>query len=492
MGRLTRATDSISGAIDFFYDNLDRLVLELSPQGAVAYEYDAIGRRITMTVAGQAPVMYQYDAASRLTQVAQGSLSIGIGYDAAGRRTTLTYPNGTSTSYTYDNASRLLTITHNGPAGVIESLTYTYDAAGNRTSLTRANGAASVLPASVTSATYDAANQQTAFAGTTHTFDANGNLTNDGTNTYTWDARNRLIGISGGATANFVYDPLGRRESKTIGGTTTQFVYDGNDIAQEIQGGTVAAAYLRSLNIDEPFIRQTGVAHEYYHADALGSSLVLSNAAGGSVTTYAYEPFGKTTVAGTNANTLQFTGRENDGTGLYYYRARYYSPLLPRFTNEDSLDLSEIILLAQGDQTEVPDPEFIALLRSTVLANPLLGNRYSYALSNPVNFSDPTGEIIPQLIGCTLGAGISVGVDVFSGRKINLLDASLGCALGAFGGFGYGKAFKFGLHDPHHYFPLFGRNLSHFQVNWWQKGVSGSGNAFRIPIPPSIYKIFKP
>lgn len=28
VGRLTRATDSVPGAIDFFYDNLDRLILE--------------------------------------------------------------------------------------------------------------------------------------------------------------------------------------------------------------------------------------------------------------------------------------------------------------------------------------------------------------------------------------------------------------------------------------------------------------------------------
>jgi hypothetical protein len=31
-----------------------------------------------------------------------------------------------------------------------------------------------------------------------------------------------------------------------------------------------------------------------------------------------------------NANSYQFTGRENDGTSLYYYRARYYSPTAQR------------------------------------------------------------------------------------------------------------------------------------------------------------------
>lgn len=280
---------------------------------------------------GQQPVTYGYDLASRLTQVAQGSLIVGLGYDNANRRTSLTYPNGTSTSYVYDVASRLTNINHTGPSGIIEALTYVYDPAGNRTSLTRTNAAASLLPAAVASATYDAANEQTAFAGATLTYDANGNLTNDGTNTYVWDARNRLVSISGGNLATFHYDALGRRTNKTIGSIASQFLYDGNDIAAEIGGSAVGTSYLRSLNIDEPFVRQAGTGTEFYHTDALGSSLVLSNAQGASGTTYTYEPFGKTTTTGSSPNPFQYTGRENDGTGLLYYRARYYSPSLARF-----------------------------------------------------------------------------------------------------------------------------------------------------------------
>jgi len=37
-------------------------------------------------------------------------------------------------------------------------------------------------------------------------------------------------------------------------------------------------------------------------------------------TTYTYEPFETTAVTGqTNTNSYQYTGRENDGTGLDYY-----------------------------------------------------------------------------------------------------------------------------------------------------------------------------
>lgn len=82
---------------------------------------------------------------------------------------------------------------------------------------------------------------------TTLTYDSNGNLTSDGTNTYVWDARNRLVSISGGVTASFKYDALGRRTIKVVGSAASQFLYDGNDIAAEIGGGAVGASYLRSL-----------------------------------------------------------------------------------------------------------------------------------------------------------------------------------------------------------------------------------------------------
>ncbi len=424
VGRLLRATDTAPGAgtIDFAYDILDRLIQETTPLGTVAYQYDVLGRRTEMTANGQQPTSYQYDAASRLTRVAQGSLFAALGYDNANRRTSLSYSNGTTTSYAYDLASRLTNISHNGPSGIIEALTYTYDAAGNRLSQLRANGTASLLPTAVTSATYDAANEQTQFAGATLQYDANGNLTSDGVNTYQWDERNRLLSMSGGASASFNYDALGRRTSKTINGVSTQFVYDGNDIIAEIGSGAVGTNYLRSLNIDEPFIRQAGTGNEHYHTDALGSSLSLSNVQGASVSVYAYEPFGKTAVTGTSPNPLQFTGRENDAIEVYNYRARYYSTILHRFIQEDPIETLPI-----GSQ---------------VL------NRYSYVYNDPLSYRDPSGQIaqIPPLlvtgaimggIGAATGA-IAQGVPVFSAQfaALTTLGIANGIAAGAFASVG--------------------------------------------------------
>ena len=137
-------------------------------------------------------------------------------------------------------------------------------------------------------------------------------------------------------TASFVYDGLGRRTSRTVNAASLPYLYDGVDILRE-GVGIAAATYLRGLGVDEPFGRGTS---EFYLTDALGSTVALTNAAGNLRATYSYEPFGRTQASGPNStNPFQFTGRENDGTGLYYYRARYYHPGLARFLSEDPIGL---------------------------------------------------------------------------------------------------------------------------------------------------------
>ncbi|MBI3579686.1 MAG: hypothetical protein HY089_09790 [Ignavibacteriales bacterium] len=100
---------------------------------------------------------------------------------------------------------------------------------------------------------------------------------------------------------------------------------------------------------------------EYYHTDALGSVFALTNASGVTTASYTYDPFGNTTQTGVSSNPFQYTGREQDGTGLLYYRARYYSPSLQRFISEDPIQLVGGI------------------------------NFYRYAENNPLLFKDPLG-----------------------------------------------------------------------------------------------------
>jgi RHS repeat-associated protein len=125
--------------------------------------------------------------------------------------------------------------------------------------------------------------------------------------------------------------------TRTKNAARTSFLYDGANAAQELSGSTVTANLL-SGSVDEVFTRADGSGAFTPLKDALGSTIALVNSSGSIATAYSYDPFGNTTTAGAvSANPSQHTGRENEGNGLYYLRARYYSPLLGRFVSEDPL-----------------------------------------------------------------------------------------------------------------------------------------------------------
>ena len=401
--RVTEAVDSASGTITIGFDDVARTASETSPQGTVGFTFDAAGRLTGKTVTGQSSISYSYDNADRLLSISQGLASVNFSYDNANRRSTMTLPNGIVVEYGYDDASQLTSLTYKNGSTTIGDLTYQYDQSGRRT---RVGGsyARTSLPPVLGSATYNAANRLTQRGSTTLTYDANGNLTNDGANTYTWNARNELVGISGSVTASFQYDAFGRRTQKTIGGVTTDYLYDGGNAAQEKVGGTVTANLLTG-GVDEVFTRTESSTARSFVADGLGSTVTLLLPSGAPETDYSYEPFGNTTVSGASStNATQYTGRENDGTGLYYYRARYYSPTLQRFISEDPIDF------AGGDT-----------------------NLYAYVSNSPCNFTDPSGKsaLLGAAIGCVAGAAIVGAADYLSGRKLNPWRLLLGCAIGA-------------------------------------------------------------
>ncbi len=367
VSRLRTLTDP-SGTITWDLDALNRLTTETTQgNNVVTYGLDDANRRTSMLVSGpgQTPVVYTLDNADRLTDITRDTLAAHYGYDNANRRTSLTLPNNVTIGYGYDDANRLTGLNYSGLVGGDQSLTYAYDLAGNRTIL-GGSWARTLLPDVINSASYDAANRQLSLGGKSMTYDFNGNLetlADGGLTTYTWDVRDRLAGVTGpGLTASFAYDPIGRRSQKTINPQTTMFQYDGADIIREVVGAT-PADYLRGLSIDEPLDRIESAGKAHYLPDALGSSLALSDDGGNVTTSYTYGPFGQTQTSGApSPNVLQYTGRENDGTGLYYYRARLYSPQLNRFLSED------------------PNGQ---LLTTT--------NLYAYVDNNPITFIDPLG-----------------------------------------------------------------------------------------------------
>ncbi|MDH5641050.1 MAG: RHS repeat-associated core domain-containing protein, partial [Nitrospira sp.] len=106
-----------------------------------------------------------------------------------------------------------------------------------------------------------------------------------------------------------------------------------------------------------------GVGARALLTDALGSTVALGDGTGSLVTQYTYEPFGYTTESGSaSTNSYKYTGREDDGSGLLHYRARYYHPRLQRFISEDPIGFD-------GGSF----------------------NLYNYVDNNPIRWVDPLG-----------------------------------------------------------------------------------------------------
>jgi RHS repeat-associated protein len=99
----------------------------------------------------------------------------------------------------------------------------------------------------------------------------------------------------------------------------------------------------------------------------------VTSSSGSGLVQYTYDPFGNTTIAGSSTSTYQYTGRENDGTGLYFFRERYYNSTLQRFISEDPAGLAGGV------------------------------NSYAYVGDAPSDFTDPLGlSPVPGRGGCKL------------------------------------------------------------------------------------------
>jgi RHS repeat-associated protein len=365
------------------------------------YQYDHLDRLIRRTVNGQEATEYRYDRASRLTAIVfkrpgHPDEITDYTWDAASRLTQKTLPNGIRQVLSYDEANRLTRIQYlRTDTSILETIDYAYDPNGNR--ILKSLSTASV-PETPFTALYDEANritQVTLRPGTVQaktyalSYDENGNLTTKqntadaaDTTTYSWDARDRLIAIQApGITASFAYDALGRRLERTVNGETTRYVYDGIQAIGEIRGSETTTL-VTGLVIDEMIARYSTQGQRVFLTDALGSVIAQARQDHSIVNWYGYSPYGETVAtADDEGNAVEYTARDNDGTGLYFYRSRYYDPMLKRWISEDPIGLA---------------------------AGP---NVYAYADAAPTTYTDPLGlwewgDPLPQgLVDFTAGFG---------------------------------------------------------------------------------------
>lgn len=226
---------------------------------------------------------------------------------------------------------------------------YTYDGQGNRATGTIGDSLSGSYAA-------NSLNQYTSGPGiaATPTYDANGNMTSDGTRTYTYDGENRLITVTQGASSwTYTYDYLSRRVKKTgTGISEVRYLYEGwNLIAELDASGNLVRRFAWGLDASNSLQGAGGVGGLLVMQDSSGqyspaydsshNVVALYSSTGTFAAAYEYDPFGRVqTATGSYAATNPFraaTKYTDAETGLLYYGYRFYSSLLGRFINRDSI-----------------------------------------------------------------------------------------------------------------------------------------------------------
>ncbi len=279
------------------------------------YTYDGNGNQLEK-VQKHGTIKYNYDRMNRLEKVQYPNATEELFYDKAGNRTKRLY-NGIEELYQYDKRNRLTTYTKGGVPSQ-----FTYDKAGN------------LLKDDKAKYTYDAFNRNTKV----ETF--NGNI-----------QINR-------------YDAEDLRHEMEENGKLVTFIFRGDEIVTE----ETQEDKIRYIRANSLLASDAESARTYYHyaSDEMGSiTHVVDGEADKILNQYEYDAWGNPTTCNEKVpNRFKFNGQQYDPiTQQYYLRARYYNPVIGRFTQEDTY---------RGDGL----------------------NLYAYCAGNPVYYIDPSGHII--------------------------------------------------------------------------------------------------
>ncbi|MBU3218386.1 RHS repeat-associated core domain-containing protein, partial [Clostridium estertheticum] len=374
------------------------------------YDYDKNNNIKTIKdITGKSSI-YNYDAANRVKGIKDNKENTLVNYDYFKNDNikSINYGNGLKTDYGYDgdgNVESLVTVTSTGE--VLVDYSYAYDLNGNRIE--------KVSSKHKNHYTYDSMNRlkDSSYDGRqeSFTYDKVGNrltkTTNDITDKYVYNVKNRLKELHQDSGTNlFTYDKQGNtiKEETQVGNNS----YEYNNLNQQVkaitkEGNTLVSRYdtegLRceieenekltrfifhkenvlvetdkDYNCISRFTRgyevvaadiadgDLGSNRYYYTHDEQGSTIHITDKEQRIKNEYCYDAFGNVLDSREDVhNRITYTGQQFDGiTNQYYLRARFYNPVIGRFTQED---------VYRGDGL----------------------NLYGYCGNNSVGYWDPSG-----------------------------------------------------------------------------------------------------
>ena len=359
-GNLTHQTDVTGKVTEYRYDLTDN-IREVWDNGKkiAEYEYNADGTKKHVKN-GSLYTEYAYDADRNLTGLktllgAETIVDNRYTYDGNGDRLEKYQKHGT-TRYGYDSMRRLAKVEY--PNATEELF---YDKASNRTRRLY-NGAEELYQ-------YDKRNRLTAHTkgGVTsqYEYDNAGNLLKDDNARYEYDAFNRNTKVetfNGNIQINR-YDAEGLRHEMEENGRLVSFIFRGDEVvAEESQEDRIR--YIRTSVL---LASDAESARTYYHyaSDEMSSiTHVVDSENEEILNRYEYDAWGNFTTCEEKVhNRFKFNGQQYDPVSQQYYlRARYYNPVIGRFTQEDSYNVDGL-------------------------------NLYAYCRNNPVYYVDPSGNI---------------------------------------------------------------------------------------------------
>ncbi len=261
-----------------------------------------------------------------------------------------------NTSYGYSSLNQLTSATSR-----LNNLTNSYKSAGNL-----------VTNGPEVNQSYNGAGELVSQAWRTRTecysYDQNGNRTKElGTQneTLSYSGADQLTTLgTGSSTYNYTYKGNNIRYSQTYNGTTTYYVYNTQSFVPQLLGdGTNDYIYGPSGEPMEQISQSSGVP-SYLYTDQLGSVVMEANQSGNVTAIQTYSPYGTvSSTTGTWTTPFGFAGGYTDPTGLIYLISRYYDPATGQFVSVD--------------------PALSATHQP-----------YEYVSDDPVNTTDPTGNLV--------------------------------------------------------------------------------------------------